>query len=575
MLRSIARLALFTVVALTTGGEPWGEELPTPTWTGADVGKVGLPGSFTEEKGVFTVRGAGGGVYIQGDAFYYVYLPLEGDGEITARVGGARNTSPNTSLGVMIRERLEYDSRSAHLFLRPERGYIAAYQARVGDELESVIHVAKEEGVRLPAWVRLARRGNTVEGFLSADGKEWRPFGTQEVEMGKFVHIGLFLCSYRTNLLAEGVFDNVSVHGARPSWERFREGVAQAVRPPGEPAPRDPRLDAFDALAEQRQKERAALAFPQKKKLICLHHLLPPPRDFCAHLQAFEQRPFDGIVFTLKGGERPFQDRAWDENKFIEDYEALAGLTSAVFTDNFVRVSTSATIDWFDDKQWQNVLHNTRILAKAALLGRCAGLWIDPEGYGANAWSYFDALGHEERSFEEFAAQVKRRGEEWIRALQEELPAPRLLFAFLVPTTRLTYDLAWPVAKIREDIPRMRYALLPAFVNGLLRGADRGTVLIEGNEHAYYYRSREEYETFVRYVHELLPLAFIDEDLRDKYARQVQVGSTVYSNFHIATHPRTLARHMTPQEQAQWEEHNLYWALKTADEYVWHYVEPP
>jgi hypothetical protein len=563
------------MAALAATEELWGEETPALSWRGADVGKVGLAGSFTETDGVFTVRGAGGGVYIQGDAFYYVYQPLEGDGEITARVAGVRNTSPNTSLGVMIRERLEYDSRSAHLFLRPERGYIAAYQARVGDQLESVIHVAKEEGVRLPAWVRLSRRGSTVEGFLSADGKEWRRFGAQEVEMGKFVHIGLFLCSYRTNLLAEGIFDKVSVQGTRPSWDRFREGLARSVRQPTEPPPRDPRLEAFDALAQERRKERATLAFPQKKKLICLNQLTPPPREFCAHLKAFEQRPFDGVVLGLRGGERPFQDRAWDENKFIEDYEALAALQSQVFTDNFLWVSTSATIDWFDDRQWQNVLHNTRILARAALLGRCAGLWVDPEGYGANAWSYFDALGHDEKGFEEFAAQVSKRGEEWIRALQEELPAPRLLFAFLMPTTRLTYDLAWPLAKIREDIPRMRYALLPAFVNGLLRGADPNTVLVEGNEHAYYYRNQEEYENFARYVHELLPLAFINEDLRDKYARQVQIGSTVYSNFHFATHPRTLARHMTPEEQAKWEEHNLYWALKTADEYVWHYVEAP
>jgi len=170
---------------------------------------------------------------------------------------------------------------------------------------------------------------------------------------------------------------------------------------------------------------------------------------------------------------------------------------------------------------------------------------------------------------------VERRGTEWVRAVEAELPSPRLLFAFLLPTTRLMYDLQWPIEKITADLPRMRYGLLPSFVNGVLRGAGPATKLIEGNEHAYYYRQPDEYQTYAQYVHDVLPKAFLREDLWPKCARQIQVGLSLYPNFYFGLSYKSLAQHMTPDERARWYEHNIYHALQTADEYVWDWLEGP
>jgi hypothetical protein len=38
-----------------------------PQWTGADLGRVGLAGRFAERSGVFTIHGAGGGLFVAGD----------------------------------------------------------------------------------------------------------------------------------------------------------------------------------------------------------------------------------------------------------------------------------------------------------------------------------------------------------------------------------------------------------------------------------------------------------------------------------------------------------------------------
>jgi hypothetical protein len=540
-----------------------------------DVGRVGLAGKFEHMGGVLTLLGAGGGVYIAGDGFHYVYQPLQGDFDITVRAVSLKNTVANSTLGLMARESLEYDARDVYLFLRPNRDYIAACQARVADDVGSVNHLGKETGIKFPHWLRMTRRDDRFETFLSPDGNKWRSLGFVENKLSKYLYVGLMVCSHRTSLLTEAVFDQVTLSGTTPSPERFKEEVAKTVKRASGEGPRDPRLNAFDDLAKKRRTERSDLVFPAKKKLISFSVPMPSPAKFRDSLTEFEKRPYEGLVLQLHGGQRPFQRKRWNESNFLEDYKALAETRSKVLTDNFLLLHTNATIDWFDEEQWQSVLHNTRLMAKAGTLGRCAGFFIDPEGYGSNAWSYYDAIGKDDKTFAQFHAQVKKRGEEWIRAIEAEMPAPRLLFAFFMPTTRLMDDRDWPIEKITADIPRMRYGLLPSFTAGILKGASPKTVLIEGNEHAYYYRVRTDYENYAHYFRELLPKTFLDKELWDQYSRQVKVGASLYTNWYFGTNYKSIAQHMTPDERARWYEHNLYWAFKAADEYVWEFAERP
>src|SRR5438128_2680995 len=94
--------ACFMLLMITAPAEP---RSPEPTaarqrWTGADVGRVGTAGKHSEKDGVFTLNGAGGGVFIAGDAYYYVYLPLKGDFDVTARAVSMKNGVANSTLGL-------------------------------------------------------------------------------------------------------------------------------------------------------------------------------------------------------------------------------------------------------------------------------------------------------------------------------------------------------------------------------------------------------------------------------------------------------------------------------------------
>ena len=83
-------------------------------WSERDIGTTG--GSANEAGGTWTVSGDGADVWGSSDAFHFVYLPLYGDGEITARVVSRGSGSDRWSKGgVMIRDTLATGSRGGLL----------------------------------------------------------------------------------------------------------------------------------------------------------------------------------------------------------------------------------------------------------------------------------------------------------------------------------------------------------------------------------------------------------------------------------------------------------------------------
>ncbi|MEJ2703609.1 MAG: hypothetical protein P8Z79_14320, partial [Sedimentisphaerales bacterium] len=103
MCKRLAYLIPFVVVLALVGQT--GAAVP-PGWSNQDVGTTG--GSADESNGTWTVSGDGADVWGATDAFHYAYVPLIGDGEISARVV-SNGTGSNTWAkgGVMIRESLE------------------------------------------------------------------------------------------------------------------------------------------------------------------------------------------------------------------------------------------------------------------------------------------------------------------------------------------------------------------------------------------------------------------------------------------------------------------------------------
>ena len=203
------------------------------------------------------------------------------------------------------------------------------------------------------------------------------------------------------------------------------------------------------------------------KKLIEYGWDVPFPDFVRANIGEMEKRPFDGVVFKLRGGGKVLTPSPWAEAKFAADLESLRNIRWKRFTDNFVIMWAASDQDWFDDAHWQAIEHNVRLVAKAARIGRCVGLCWDPEPYGANPWAYARAAHRETKSFADYEAVARRRGAQFVGAIQHELPKARILTLFQFSVLGHLLVPMKPADRAAK-LSQQHYGLLPAFLNGML-----------------------------------------------------------------------------------------------------------
>ncbi len=308
------------------------------------------------------------------------------------------------------------------------------------------------------------------------------------------------------------------------------------------------------------------------KKLIEYGWDVPFPDFVRAHIREMEKRPFDGLIFKLHGGGKVLTPKPWTEAQFAKDYDDVRHIEWKRFTDNFVIMWAASDQDWFDDAHWQAIENNVRLVARAARLARCVGVCFDQEPYGTNPWHYPKTAHHKTKTFDEYQAVARRRGAQFVRAVESELPKPQILTFF--QTSFLDSLLAPMDPKERAaKLTSHHYGLLPAFLNGMLDAAGPDTAIIDGNESAYYYTDRRQYFNAYHQIAQRA-LVLIDPALWNRYRTHVRVGQALYIDQYFGLRTRkVLGHYMAPEDQAKWFECNVYCALTTADRYVWCYSE--
>lgn len=299
-----------------------------------------------------------------------------------------------------------------------------------------------------------------------------------------------------------------------------------------------------------------------------------PTSDYvAAHIGEMEQRPFDGLLFRLQAGTNVLEPTAWPADTFKADYELLPTIAWKKFTDNFVMMLAASDQDWFNDAHWEAILNNVRLVTRAAKLARCVGICFDAEPYGTNPWSYKEAVHAKEKSFAEYSAIARKRGGQFVQAVESEFPNPRILNFYL---TNLFRDLLvnMPDEQRKEKLAQHDYALFPPFTEGMLEMAGAGTEIIDGNESAYYYTEKAPYFESYQAIHGRGPLLYYPS-LEPEFRAHVRVGQALYVDqyYGLRQTTKTPGNFLAPEDQAKWFEHNVYWALFSSDRYVWCYSE--
>ncbi|MFD0662240.1 DUF1349 domain-containing protein [Thermocatellispora tengchongensis] len=193
------------------------------------------------------------------DRFYFVHQPLDGDGVITVRVtsmsgrirrpdpvGLVPGVMPWAKAGLMIKESAEQGAPYAAVMVtgahgvRMQHGFTEDVAGRPGGVSAAA-----------PRWLRLARSGDTVTGYESADGRQWTTVGTARLEgLPRTVRIGLFAASPGDLTVGHGalagnteerftevtaVMDQVGVRGAGTGGAWKQDDIGVSYEPDGTP----------------------------------------------------------------------------------------------------------------------------------------------------------------------------------------------------------------------------------------------------------------------------------------------------------------------------------------------------
>ncbi|MFO0646363.1 MAG: hypothetical protein U0326_08995 [Polyangiales bacterium] len=200
---SALQTAVFDSVSITRAAST----VPEP-WLTQDVGAVGMGGSATFANNAYSVVGAGADIWSTEDAFRFLFQPVSGNVEITARVVSQLRTNEWAKVGLMLRDSLEPNSVYALLGLTPKGDLFFHNRKSAGAVADHVWGVTSAS----PLWLRLSRNGNVITWSSSTNGVQWTQLGTTDkLRVRGSALVGLAVTSHETGALNTAVFDNVTV----------------------------------------------------------------------------------------------------------------------------------------------------------------------------------------------------------------------------------------------------------------------------------------------------------------------------------------------------------------------------
>jgi hypothetical protein len=309
------------------------------------------------------------------------------------------------------------------------------------------------------------------------------------------------------------------------------------------------------------------------KKLIDYGQDWPNTAYVRAHIHEMEKRPWDGIVIAVSKDPAPkypadsigfhaFSHERFDIPDFQHAIDDLRATDFKRFTDNFIQIeSEPGDVDFFDDAGWANIAHNLKTLAHIAKQGGCKGFEFDPEEYGVHhIWSYvsWPESVQKKHTEDEYIVEVRKRGQEVMRAINSEFPDIKILCLFGPSATAL-----------RLTTNNHHYRLLAPFIDGMCSVATPGTHIIDGYEQSYGYR------TAILFKDGRAAQKASRALLKDKAAfdRVMRVGFGLWmdnNSSHIGWFPNDVAKNYFQPDTWQTA---IHYALAYSDKYVWTWHE--
>ena len=212
--------------ALATASVASAAPLAAP-WDGVPVGDVKHPGGVETEGELIRVNGAGYNIGGQKDSFYFVSQVVKGEAAMSAHFAkGLQYVDPRGTSGVMLRASDADDAPFVYMGLVSQSGATFRVRAQAGADVQITDKPGKyttaQEGNG--AYLKVERRGRTVIGSLSDDGKTWQEIGRALVDWPDELLAGLAMTSSDPNQkFGFSWFDQMQLNGAT--------GIARVKKP--------------------------------------------------------------------------------------------------------------------------------------------------------------------------------------------------------------------------------------------------------------------------------------------------------------------------------------------------------
>jgi hypothetical protein len=326
----------------------------------------------------------------------------------------------------------------------------------------------------------------------------------------------------------------------------------------------------------------ASAAADQPVKLIHYGWENPAISKLPAILPKLAQSPFDGLAAKASTHNEIFHSTPFPDADFAADFATLSHLPKAALADSYLMINsaTDGAYDWTNEPHWQAALSNMRAIVRLAKAGGFKGIVFDVEPYGQSPWDYSsqpDPQGGKRPDFDAYAKLVHARGAAMMDMMEAEFPGLEIWCLFGLTANNATLE------KLRGGEDRHKvfssdaYGLWPAFVSGWIEASDETTRIIDGNEPAYYYTNRKDFDAARAYIQKDLR-EVLEPRQRETYSRKIQLGQAVYLDGVMASanSPRFIGYYFNSDEgRRALLRANIMNAMRTSQSLVWVYAELP
>jgi outer membrane protein assembly factor BamB len=203
-----------TVAAAGPAATPAPSAGPCPAgWSCADAGNPAVVGDQALSGGTWTLKGGGSDITSYSDQFHFAWQGFSGDVTGSARIQSLTG-SGSAKAGVMIRQAQTGTSAEYGAYRQPNGQLIVQYRPQDGLRTSRVVDVAGA----LPAYIRVARAGDTFTAYTSSDGISYTPVAGSGVslKMTGTILAGLAVTNASATGLATATIDAVAMSASAP-----------------------------------------------------------------------------------------------------------------------------------------------------------------------------------------------------------------------------------------------------------------------------------------------------------------------------------------------------------------------